>query len=202
MHFIYMTPAYYQKIFEKEPEYNVDLLKFNETLSESEEEQLAEKLMDTKKAINVSFTSTIGEAMDDTMGSLNIVVWVLIVSAAMLAFIVLYNLTNINISERIRELSTIKVLGFYDKEVTMYVYRENNILTLLGILLGCVLGKLLHSFVIKTAEVDMMMFPPDIHLISYVYSAILTLLFSSVVMYFMHRKLRKVDMIEALKSNE
>ena len=197
-----MTPAYYQKIFEKEPEYNVDLLKFNETLSESEEEQLAEKLMDTKKAINVSFTSTIGEAMDDTMGSLNIVVWVLIVSAAMLAFIVLYNLTNINISERIRELSTIKVLGFYDKEVTMYVYRENNILTLLGILLGCVLGKLLHSFVIKTAEVDMMMFPPDIHLISYVYSAILTLLFSSVVMYFMHRKLRKVDMIEALKSNE
>ena len=202
MHFIYMTPTYYQKIFDEEPEYNVDLLKFNETLSETEEEQLAEKLMDTKKAINVSFTSTIGEAMDDTMGSLNIVVWVLIVSAAMLAFIVLYNLTNINISERIRELSTIKVLGFYDKEVTMYVYRENNILTLLGILLGCVLGKLLHSFVIKTAEVDMMMFPPDIHLISYVYSAILTLLFSSVVMYFMHRKLRKVDMIEALKSNE
>ena len=82
MHFIYMTPTYYQKIFEEEPEYNVDLLKFNDTLSETEEEQLAEKLMDTKKAINVSFTSTIGEAMDDTMGSLNIVVWVLIVSAA------------------------------------------------------------------------------------------------------------------------
>lgn len=140
--------------------------------------------------------------MDDTMGSLNIVVWVLIISAAMLAFIVLYNLTNINISERIRELSTIKVLGFYDKEVTMYVYRENNILTLLGILLGCVLGKLLHGFVIKTAEVDLMMFPPDIHFISYVYSAILTLLFSTVVMFVMHRRLRKVDMIEALKSTE
>ncbi|MGL5686456.1 MAG: ABC transporter permease, partial [Vagococcus fluvialis] len=114
----------------------------------------------------------------------------------------LYNLTNINISERIRELSTIKVLGFYDKEVTMYVYRENNILTLVGILLGCVLGKLLHGFVIKTAEVDLMMFPPDIHFISYVYSAILTLLFSTVVMFVMHRRLRKVDMIEALKSTE
>jgi putative ABC transport system permease protein len=202
MHFIYMTPKFYEETFGKAPEYNVDLLKFKEKLTESEEEKLAETLMDTKKAINVSFTSQIGKAMDDTMGSLNIVVWVLIISAAMLAFIVLYNLTNINISERIRELSTIKVLGFYDKEVTMYVYRENNILTLLGILLGCVLGKLLHGFVIKTAEVDLMMFPPDIHFISYVYSAILTLLFSTVVMFVMHRRLRKVDMIEALKSTE
>lgn len=202
MHFIYMTPSYYEKIFEESPEYNVDLLTFNKEISEKQEEKLAEELMKTKKAINVSFTSQIGKAMDDTMGSLNIVVWVLIVSAAMLAFIVLYNLTNINISERIRELSTIKVLGFYDKEVTMYVYRENNILTLLGILLGCVLGKLLHGFVLQTAEVDMMMFPPDIHVISYVYSAALTVLFSLVVMFFMHRRLKKVDMIEALKSTE
>ena len=202
MHFIYMTPTYYEKVFEESPEYNVDLLTFNKEISEKQEEKLAEELMKTKKAINVSFTSQIGKAMDDTMGSLNIVVWVLIVSAAMLAFIVLYNLTNINISERIRELSTIKVLGFYDKEVTMYVYRENNILTLLGILLGCVLGKLLHGFVLQTAEVDMMMFPPDIHVISYVYSAALTVLFSLVVMFFMHRRLKKVDMIEALKSTE
>ena len=202
MHFIYMTPVYYESVFKEKPDYNVDLLRFNQSISEKEEEKLAKTLMDTKKAINVSFTSQIGKAMDDTMGSLNIVVWVLIISAAMLAFIVLYNLTNINISERIRELSTIKVLGFYDKEVTMYVYRENNILTILGILLGCVLGKLLHGFVIKTAEVDLMMFPPDIHWISYIYSALLTILFSSVVMLAMHRRLRKVDMIEALKSTE
>ena len=202
MHFIYMTPTYYEKTFGEKPTYNVDLLAFNDTLNKKSEEKLAEVLMDTKKAINVSFTSQIGKAMDDTMGSLNIVVWVLIVSAAMLAFIVLYNLTNINISERIRELSTIKVLGFYNKEVTMYVYRENNILTFLGILLGCILGKLLHGFVLQTAEVDMMMFPPDIHWISYLYSALLTVLFSLVVMFFMHRRLTKVDMIEALKSNE
>lgn len=202
MHFIYMTPAYYEKTFGEKPEYNVDLLNFNKKISEKQEEKLAEQLMDTKKAINVTYTSQIGKAMDDTMGSLNIVVWVLIVSAALLAFIVLYNLTNINISERIRELSTIKVLGFYDKEVTMYVYRENNILTALGILLGCVLGKILHGFVLQTAEVDMMMFPMTIHGISYLYSAALTLLFSFIVMYFMHRRLKKVDMIEALKSNE
>lgn len=202
MHFIYMTPAYYEKIFGETPDYNVDLLNFNQEISEKQEEKLAEQLMDTKKAINVTYTSQSGKAMDDTMGSLNIVVWVLIVSAALLAFIVLYNLTNINISERIRELSTIKVLGFYDKEVTMYVYRENNILTVLGILLGCVLGKVLHGFVLQTAEVDMMMFPMNIHGISYLYSAALTVLFSLVVMYFMHRRLKKVDMIEALKSNE
>ncbi|HCM89377.1 MULTISPECIES: ABC transporter permease [Vagococcus] len=202
MHFIYMTPTYYEKTFGEKPDYNVDLLTFKDKLTKKSEEKLAESLMDTKKVINVSFTSQIGKAMDDTMGSLNIVVWVLIVSAAMLAFIVLYNLTNINISERIRELSTIKVLGFYNKEVTMYVYRENNILTFLGILLGCILGKLLHGFVLQTAEVDMMMFPPDIHWISYLYSALLTILFSLVVMFFMHRRLTKVDMIEALKSNE
>ncbi|MGO3731680.1 MAG: FtsX-like permease family protein [Vagococcus sp.] len=202
MHFMYMTPAYYDKVFSETPTYQVELLTVNTSLSSKQEETLAETLMDTKKAINVTFTSQIGKAMDDTMGSLNIVVWVLIVSAAMLAFIVLYNLTNINISERIRELSTIKVLGFYDKEVTMYVYRENNILTLLGIGLGCLLGKWLHGFVLKTAEIDMMMFPPDIHLISYVYSALLTSFFSFVVMVVMHRRLKKVDMIEALKSNE
>ena len=202
MHFIYMTPEYYEKVFSEEPEYNVDLIQFKNKLTEVEETTIAESLMDSDKALNVSFTTQISKAMRDTMGSLNVVVWVLIVSAAILAFIVLYNLTNINISERIRELSTIKVLGFYDKEVTMYVYRENNILTVLGILLGCVLGKLLHGFVLQTAEVDLMMFPKNIHGLSYLYSSLLTILFSSVVMLVMHRRLKKVDMIEALKSSE
>lgn len=202
MHFMYMTPTYYETIFKESPVFNVDYLLFNKELSNKEEEQLSKKLMEEEEVMTVSYTSKIGEAMDDTMESLNIVVWVLIVSAAMLAFVVLYNLTNINISERIRELSTIKVLGFYDKEVTMYVYRENNILTVLGILLGFVLGRLLHGFVLTTAEVDMMMFPKDIHLVSYLYSTLLTVLFSTIVMLVMHRKLRKVDMIEALKSTE
>ncbi|MGX6969657.1 FtsX-like permease family protein [Vagococcus bubulae] len=202
MHFVYMTPSYFEKTFNKKPNYNVELLKFDKSLSDKQEDNLADKLMKSNYAANVSFTSQIGKTMDDTMSSLNIVVWVLIISAALLAFVVLYNLTNINISERIRELSTIKVLGFYDREVTMYVYRENNILTVLGILLGFVLGVLLHGYVLKTAEIDMMMFPTTIHPISYVYSALLTILFSFIVMLIMHRKLKHVDMIEALKSTE
>lgn len=202
MNFAYMTPSYYEKIFGEKPDYNVELLKFDKSLSEIKENELADRLIKSNYAGNVSFTSQIGKAMDDTMSSLNIVVWVLIISAALLAFVVLYNLTNINISERIRELSTIKVLGFYDREVTMYVYRENNILTVLGILVGFVLGVLLHGYVLKTAEIDMMMFPTTIHPISYVLSALLTILFSFIVMLIMHRKLKHVDMIEALKSTE
>ncbi len=202
MHFAYMTPAYYEKVFGETPVYNVDLVRLNTSLSDDREKDIAAQLMATDGILNVSYTTQIGQALDDTMNSLNIVVWVLIVSAAMLAFIVLYNLTNINISERIRELSTIKVLGFYDNEVTQYVYRENNLLTLLGVGVGCLLGILLHGFVLQTAEVDLMMFPKTIHAMSYVYAILLTFLFSLIVMMVMHRKLKKVDMIEALKSNE
>ncbi|WEG73879.1 FtsX-like permease family protein [Vagococcus intermedius] len=202
MHFIYMTPAYYQKVMKEAPTFNSELLLLKEQPTQKREDDLSEKLMAAGKIANVTFLSQTSSAMDDTISSLNVVVWVLITSAAALAFIVLYNLTNINISERIRELSTIKVLGFYNKEVTMYVYRENNILTVLGILVGCGVGKLLHGFVLETAEVDMLMFSPTIHGVSYLYSALLTALFSLLVMIAMHQKLKKVDMIEALKSNE
>lgn len=202
MHFVYMTPNYYEEVFKKVPDYNSELLLFNKKPSESEEDKISTGLLENDQVVNVSFLSQTSKAMDDTIDSLTIVVWVLIISAGTLAFIVLYNLTNINVSERIRELSTIKVLGFYNNEVTMYVYRENNILTALGILIGCFAGKLLHGFVLETAEVDMLMFSPTIHAMSYLYSGLLTLLFSLIVMWVMHRKLRNVDMIEALKSTE
>lgn len=202
MHYVYATPAYYEKVLGETPVYQTDLLIFDDKLTSKEEDTLSTALMGEDNVLNVTFTSDASKAMSDTIGSLNIVVWVLIICAGLLAFIVLYNLTNINVSERIRELSTIKVLGFYPNEVTMYVYRENNILTWLGILVGCVLGKLLHTYVLQTAEVDMMMFSPTIHWESFVYGGVLTLLFSGIVMYVMHRKLRKIDMIEALKSNE
>lgn len=202
MHFIYVTPTYYEEIFNKKPEYNSDLILFNRDLSDKEENAISSKLMEYNKVINVTFLSKTSNAMNDSINSLGVVVWVLIISAGTLAFIVLYNLNNINISERIRELSTVKVLGLYDNEVTMYVYRENNILTFIGILVGCVVGKLFHGFVLGTAEVDMLMFSPTIHIISYVYSGLITILFSLIVMAVMHRKLYKIDMIEALKSNE
>ncbi len=201
-HFAYMSPVYYEKIMKKAPRYNTEFLLFDQAPSEKVEASIGKELMENQKVLNVSFLSISSDALDDTIHSLNIVVWVLITVSGLLAFIVLYNLTNINISERIRELSTIKVLGFYDNEVTMYVYRENIILTLIGIFFGCFFGKLVHSYVLTTVEVDMLMFSPTIHWLSYFYSALLTLFFTLLVMVFMHRKLKKVDMIEALKSNE
>ncbi|MCD2225691.1 FtsX-like permease family protein [Listeria cossartiae] len=201
LHYIYMTPTYYQQIFKEKPVYNLDLLMLKDT-SEKVESDFAEKLTDSKAVLNVTFSNNVSSMLTDTLDSLNIVIVVLITSAALLAFVVLYNLTNINVSERIRELSTIKVLGFYPKEVTMYVYRENIILTLMGIVTGFVLGFFLHRFIITTAEVDQMMFSPAISWTSYLFSGILTLVFATVVMVVMHIKLKRIDMIEALKSVE
>lgn len=203
MHYVYMTPLYYEEIFDAGPKVNSQLLTYDNHIHNPEwEDQLGESLTASQRVAMVSFTSGVSDAFSDTMDSMNVVVVVLIVSAAALAFVVLYNLTNINVSERIRELSTIKVLGFYDKEVTMYIYRENMILTVLGIIAGSLCGVFLHRFVLLTAEVDAMMFSPAIHGISYGYAALLTLLFSAIVMASMHYKLKRIDMIEALKSVE
>lgn len=201
-HFAYMTPTMYQEIFSQKPEYNSDLLLFDQNLSEEAENQIAADLMNLSGVLNVSFLSNSSASLDDTVQTLNLVVWILIISAGLLAFIVLYNLTNINVSERIRELSTIKVLGFYDNEVTMYVYRENMFLTILGIIAGIFFGIWEHGFVLGTVELDIIMFSPTIHWLSYVYSAAITLVFTIIVGFVMHIKLKHVDMIEALKSNE
>lgn len=201
MHYAYMTPAYYTSVFGKEPVFNTSLLNYNAPDS-AWEEQFGERLTANGRVAAVSFSSSVGTAFDDTMKSMDVVTLVLIVSAAALAFVVLYNLTNINVSERIRELSTIKVLGFYDNEVTMYIYRENILLTLLGIAAGSGLGIVLHSFVLQTAELDATMFAPVIEWPSYIYAAVLTMLFSGIVMAFMHIKLKRIHMIEALKSVE
>jgi len=200
-HYAYMTSDYYRAVFNEEASYNTDLLQLKDT-SKSWEDAFAETLMQNNTVVAVTYLNTISGLLADTMGSLDIVVVVLITCAGLLAFVVLYNLTNINVSERIRELSTIKVLGFYPKEVTMYVYRENIFLTLIGIVFGYGLGLFLHRFVIKTAELDELMISPAIHATSYVYSGVLTILFAAIVMFFMHMKLKKIDMIEALKSIE
>lgn len=199
-HFVYMTPEYYESVVGELPEATTQLVNFNE--SESWENEFGQELTQLDAVLGVTFTSVISESFKDTLESLVIVTLVLVISAALLAFVVLYNLTNINVSERIRELSTIKVLGFYDKEVTMYVYRENFLLTLMGIAAGLVLGLILHGFVLNTAELDIMMFSPVIAVSSYIYSALLTILFSTLVMLFMHVKLKNVDMLEALKTIE
>ena len=199
-HFIYMSPSYYEKITKKKVVYNAQLLKLNS--NDKNEEEISTKLINCDKVINVTLTSKTLNTSEESTASLNIIMLVLIFASGCLAFVVLYNLNNINVSERIRELSTIKVLGFYDNEVTMYILRENVILTLLGIFVGSFMGKILYTFIIKTAELDTMMMMPNIYMTSYMYSALITILFSLIVMIMMHLKLKKVNMIDALKSNE
>lgn len=200
MHSMYMSPSYYEKVFGEKPLYNTDLLNFDK--SKMNEDEISSKLMECKDVVNVTMTSQIEKTTEESAANMNVVMLVIILSAGSLAFVVLYNLNNINVSERIRELSTIKVLGFFDDEVTMYILRENIILTLLGILAGSALGTILHAFIIKTSETDTMMMYPKIFITSYIFSALITILFTVIVMILMHVKLRKVNMIDALKSNE
>ena len=156
-HFIYITTDTYQTLFGEPAEYNQLLLRYEDT-SDSYEDGLGQTIMEHPEIAAISFTSDLISEIDNMLRSLNIVIVVLIISAGMLAFVVLYNLNNINITERKRELATLKVLGFYDKEVTEYVYRENILLTLIGSVFGMLLGKILHRFIIVTVEIDSVMF--------------------------------------------
>lgn len=158
--------------------------------------------MELDAVLSVVFTSDSIGSLDDMVKTLDVVVVVLIGSAAALAFIVLLNLTNINITERQRELATIKVLGFYPGELSAYVYRENAVLTFFGMVAGLGLGLYLHSFIITTVEVDMAMFARQVHLASYIYSMLLTAAFAMIVNLIMNFRLRRINMVEALKSVE
>lgn len=200
MHYIYMSPVYYKEIFGKNPEYNSQFLNFDNEKMDNKD--ISNKLMDLGNVINVTLMSDVKKSSEESNANLNMVILVIIVASGSLAFVVLYNLNNVNVSERIRELYTIKVLGFYDNEVTMYILRENVILTLLGMLVGSFLGKALHAFILYTSETDTIMMYPDIFINSYLLSAIITMFFSIIVMIMMHIKLKKIDMIDALKSNE
>ena len=201
-HYAFMTEQTYVSMFGEPPVYNNCYVLFhpNNTLSEEEVAEGILKCYD--KVASISVTSTMQGRIDDMLKSLNVITYVLIVCAGMLAFIVLYNLSNINITERKRELATLKVLGFYDGEVSRYVYRENVLLTILGILLGIGIGRILHDFVITTCEVDMVMFGHLIEPDSYVYSTVLTILFALLIGLMMHFRLKKIDMIESLKCAE
>jgi putative ABC transport system permease protein len=198
-HYIYMPPGLYEKIYKEKVKYQIITAKTTD-VSEEFEDKLSTNMLKNSGAASVRFTTGISSHFKDIIGSLNYIVLVLIISAGLLAFVVLYNLTNINISERYREIATIKVLGFYDNEVSSYVYRENMILTLLGMLLGLFLGIFLHQFIVVTAEVDYVMFGRSIEPLSYLYSTILTVCFSALVNFVMYFRLRKIKMVESLKS--
>ena len=200
-HYLYMTPGYYEEVYGSAPDYNCIFYKTADRITE-EAERIGEEALAVPGALSVSYTTDLKEQVDNMLGALDSVIAVLIISAGMLAFVVLYNLNNISITERQRELATLKVLGFYNKEVTMYVYRENILLTFLGALFGIVLGKILHRFIIVTVEIESVMFGRNIDLSSFVYAFLLTLLFSLLVNGAMYFKLKKIDMVESLKSVE
>lgn len=200
-HYVYMTPRTFREIYGKEPSYNLVMADWKDD-NQTDSEGVFSALSEQKAMQGISFLSTVKDGFSDMISSLNYVVLVLIVSAGLLAFVVLYNLTNINVNERIREIATLKVLGFYDKEVSAYIYRENVILTILGTGVGLILGIFLSQFVINTAEMDIVMFGREIKAWSYILSAVLTLLFAVFVNLVMHFKLKKVKMVESLKSVE
>lgn len=202
MHYIYMSPDLYNETFNTRIESNVILAKTNET-KEVDEEKLGEILLEDSANISgVSFTSASEDMFKTVMDNMDMVVWILIVAAGLLALVVLYNLLNANISERIRELATIKVLGFYDREVYSYIARETIILTIIGILVGLVGGYFLTMYILKTCELDITMFDPNVKLLSYVFGVVITVFFAIIVNVVTYFSLKKIDMIESLKSVE
>lgn len=200
-HYIYMTPAVYEQTFGEKPVYEDVIFSVRDEYLD-QEETIGKEILSQPAALSISYTASLAAQVDRMLSTLGIVIVVLIVSAGMLAFVVLYNLNNINITERQRELATLKVLGFYDNEVSQYVLRENILLTIAGIIFGSGFGVLLHRYIIVTVEVDAVMFGRNIRPVSFFYCAVITCIFSLIVNLFMHRKLKKIDMVESLKSVE
>ena len=197
-HYVYMTSEVYQKYFGEDFSPNSLLLRYE---TENEDALVSDILKDDN-VLALTRSAEIRTGFADIMGVMDAVVLVLILSAGALAFIVLYNLTNINISERIREIATLKVLGFRSREVTMYIFRENIVLTLIGSLCGLVGGRLLTSYVIQTAEIDIVMFGRSVSVWSYLFALLLTFAFSIIATFIMKPKLDKISMTESLKSVE
>lgn len=200
-HYLYMTSGYYENIFNKDYEVNGNILQFN-TNKEEEKSEITEEINNNDAVLSVYNNNQLKNMIDNLLGTLDVLVFVIISCSCILAFVVLYNLTNINVSERIRELSTIKVLGFYDKEVTAYVYRETFILTIFGIFAGYLIGFLMHYIIINNLIPDTAMLDPHLYLTNFITSGVITILFAVVVMLVVHRKLKNINMVEALKAVE
>ena len=185
--------------FGHEPAYNARLLNFEEGV---DEEEMGAAFLETENVLGYSLSTEASKTFTEMMSSLDLIVWVIIFSAGALALIVMYKLVNISVNERIRELATIKVLGFYDKEVSAYIYRENTFYAVLGTLFGLILGIFLEKFVIQTAEVDAVMFSPEIPFYCFFFATVITLFFTVIVNVLLHFSLKKIDMVESLKSVE
>lgn len=199
-HYVYMSKEIYENNFKP---YKTDIVYLNtKNISDEAQNEILKNILNMDGVASVSSINALMQSVSDMLNTMNYVVLVLIVASAMLDFVVLYNLANINIAERQREIATLKVLGFHDNEVDNYINKENIIFTILGIALGLILGTFLTSAIIGSIEIDVLKFMRNIKPISYVYSAVITLLFSFIVNFIIHFVLKKIDMIESLKSVE
>ena len=201
-HYVYVTRDLYTQLYGEDYQNNVMLLAYQDGMGVDVSNQTSETLMKMDGVASYSYIATIRDSFEDSMDAINYAVVIIIVAAAALAFVVLYNLTNINITERRSELATLKVLGFYDGETTAYVLRENVFLTIFGVILGLVLGRFLHSWMVLTVEVDLVMFGRTAPPYAYVLAAAMTALFSLIVNVAAHFRLKKIDMVESLKTVE
>lgn len=200
-HYIYLSHNGYLSFFGEEPEVNSIMTRYVEDTVENSD-RVASAILPLPGVSSVSRTDSLRQSVLRGLEGVDYAVIVVVVAAAALAFVVLYNLTNINITERLRELATLKVLGFNDHEMSQYVYRENIFLTIFGILLGLVMGKLLHRWLVMTVEIEMAMFYRQAEPLSYILAAILTVAFSLLVNVAAKKRLRKIDMVESLKTVE
>jgi len=196
--YIFMTSEYYSQVFGYTPDNN-RILGILTSDGDDIQSVIGDRYLTDNNVKSLTFVKANITRFENMIQSLDLVTWVLIISAGMLAFVVLYNLTNVNISERIREIATIKVLGFYDREVGEYVYRENIILTLIGGVFGLLLGMALHAYIMTTIELDGVMFGTKINISSFLISYGITILFSLLINIFMYPSLKKIPMVESLK---
>lgn len=201
-HYVYITAAYYETVFGKAMQYNGLMGNLKDGLTDETMDAMSTQLLSDSRMYTVRTIGSIYDSVWDSLSILNYVVLVLILGSGMLTFVVMLNLTNINIGERMRELATLRVLGFYDKEMYAYIFRENNALSVIGAFVGLLFGKIMHLFVIRTCEVDMVMFVRSAKPLSYVYAFALTIAFSLIVNLLMRPKVRAIDMVESLKSAE
>lgn len=201
-HYVYITAAYYESVFGKAMQYNGFMGNLKDGLTDETMDAMSTQLLSDSRMYTVRTIDSIYDSVWDSLSILNYVVLVLILGSGMLTFVVMLNLTNINIGERMRELATLRVLGFYDKEMYDYIFRENNALSVIGAFVGLLFGKIMHLFVIRTCEVDMVMFVRSAKPLSYVYAFALTIVFSLIVNLLMRPKVRAIDMVESLKSAE
>ena len=197
---MYMSKEFFEKNLDK---YDTNMILINsKDMTDDEQNQISEQILNIDGVASVTNMSSMIKSVSDMLNTMNYVVVVLIVTSAMLAFVVLYNLANINIGERQREIATLKVLGFYDKEVDNYINKENIIFTILGVGLGLLFGVGLTNGIIASIEIDTLRFSKNILPTSYIWAAVITITFSIIVNNIIHFILKKIDMIESLKSVE